>query len=193
MTNTIHTTRAYVLSSRNTGDASRALTLFTREMGTVVATAQSVRLERSRLRFALQKFSFAEVSLVRGRSGWRVTNAYPLENIFFSATPETRDIIINVSKLLKRLIVGELPDIVLFDTVSSGFSTLSALPQSEVRVFELMFVSKLLSHLGYGTTEGTLAPFKSGSFEDGILKEFAVKERSKIIREINTALASSGL
>lgn len=193
MTSTVHTTRAYVLSSRNTGDANRALTLLTRELGTVVATAQSVRRERSRLRFALQRFSFAEVSLVRGRGGWRVTNAYPLENIFFSATPEKRCVIVNASKLLRRLLQGEFPDADLYDIVSSGFFALLDVRQSDVQIFELMFVSKLLSNLGYDTHEGTLKPFKLGSFDNEALKERAVKERVKIVREINTALASSGL
>lgn len=193
MTSTVHTTRAYVLSSRNTGDANRALTLLTRDLGTVVATAQSVRRERSRLRFALQRFSFAEVSLVRGRGGWRVTNAYPLENIFFSATPEKRRVIVNVSKLLRRLLQGEFPDANLYDVVSSGFFALLEAQQSEVRIFELMFVSKLLSNLGYDTLKGTLKPFKLGSFDNEALKEQTMKERGKIVREINAALASSGL
>lgn len=52
------------------------------------ASAKSVREERSKQRYALQEFSHARVTLVRGRSGWKVTGAEAIADLY--ALAETR-------------------------------------------------------------------------------------------------------
>lgn len=193
MSHTIYATSAYVLRVHNVGEANRLFTLLTQDFGTISATAQSIRLEKSKLRFALQKFSFTEVLLVRGRGGWRITNAYPKENIYFDLHDEKQRIVIDITNLLKRLVVGELFDRELFDLVSDGFTTLRSILPSETRVFELVFVSKILIALGYGAESGIFEKFASLGVEDESLRVLAHEKRSLVLKEINSALSSSGL
>jgi hypothetical protein len=78
-----HTTRAFVLSVSPSGEKNHFITLFTREFGMIRAKAQSVRVSDSKLRYALQEYSYIEVSLVKGKDIWRITNALPIYNIYF--------------------------------------------------------------------------------------------------------------
>ena len=65
-----YNTEALVLGSRETGESDRVYALFTKDFGLVRARASSVRSEKSLMRYALQNYSRANVSLVRG-GGWR--------------------------------------------------------------------------------------------------------------------------
>jgi DNA repair protein RecO (recombination protein O) len=193
MSHTTYTTPAYVLDSRNIGEANRLFTLLSRDLGTISATAQGIRLEKSKLRFALQRFSFAEVSLVRGRGGWRITNAHSFKNIFFNEDDERQKIVVHITELLRRLVVGETPDSELFSVVSSGFLLLLTLNTEDLSSFELVFVSKILTKLGYGAESGILESFEREPIESESLRVLARDKRSLVIKEINDALASSGL
>jgi hypothetical protein len=51
------------------------LSIFTRDFGLVTAVAQGIRLEKSKLRYYVQNYSFAVFSLVRGKEFWRLTSA----------------------------------------------------------------------------------------------------------------------
>jgi hypothetical protein len=78
-----HTTFAFVLNVSPSGEKNHFITLFTRGFGMVRAKAQSVRVADSKLRYALQEFSYIEVSLVKGKEIWRITNALPIYNVYF--------------------------------------------------------------------------------------------------------------
>lgn len=190
----VHTTKAFVLSVRNIGEANRLYLLLTQDVGTVLATAQSVRLERSKLRYALQTYSLTEVSLVRGKGGWRITNAYAINNLFFTIQEkQKRDVLLKVTRLLKRLLAGESPDPNLFSIIERGFNILSEITLQKVEVFELVFVSKILLALGYGTESETFAYFSQKKLEEVGNLALDEKERRSIIKEINTAIVASGL
>ncbi len=194
MSYSVYTTPALVLSTRNMGEANRMYTLLTRDVGTINATAQSVRLEKSKLRYSLQLLSFSEVSLVRGRGGWRVTNAYAQSNLFFEfKESKKQDLAIKISRLLRRLLAGESPDPDLFRVVTDGFEVLYVLREEEVADFELVFVMKILASLGYGTGLKELHNFEDHHVGDAELREFAGKNKRLLVKEINTALRASGL
>jgi hypothetical protein len=78
-----HTTHAFVLDVSTSGEKNHFVTLFTREFGMIKAKAQSVRVMDSKLRYALQEYSYIEVSLVKGKDIWRITNALPIYNFYF--------------------------------------------------------------------------------------------------------------
>jgi recombinational DNA repair protein (RecF pathway) len=77
----IYTTRAFVVSSRTTGEANRSFSLFTEELGMIQASAQGVRHEKSKLRYSLQNYQYILVSLVRGRESWRIVGAEELRDL----------------------------------------------------------------------------------------------------------------
>ncbi len=76
----IHHTNALILGSRNRGEANRVFTILTREMGLIHAVAQGVRLNKSKLRYALTDYSYAKIDLVRGKEVWRITSATPVNS-----------------------------------------------------------------------------------------------------------------
>ena len=77
MAERVITTEALVVGSRPSGEASLVLTLFTREMGLVQAYARGVRLHKAKLRYHVQDYSFANVTLVPGVEYWRLIGAIP--------------------------------------------------------------------------------------------------------------------
>ncbi len=192
----IHHTHALVLYSRNRGEANRVFTLLTREMGLVHAVAQGIRLQKSKLRYALTEYAYAKVDLVRGRETWRVTSAAPLRS--FSGIRQTMKgvkLLASVSKLLRRLIRGEAEVTEqLFDDIITAYDFLEQQPYdaSLYEVVELVLVLRVLKNLGY-ISDGQLAqeytqmPFNPHAID---IERF---EKKTIIFEINRALRESHL
>jgi len=86
---------------QNTSDKS--FLLFTRDNGMLFATAKSVREEVSKQRQALQDFSRIRVSLVKGKTGWRIGSVESLRNDFSAAYDrETRGSVVSLYRLLRR-------------------------------------------------------------------------------------------
>ncbi|MDZ7726456.1 MAG: DNA repair protein RecO [Candidatus Campbellbacteria bacterium] len=194
MANTVYTTDSFVLSARNVGEANRIFTLLTKDIGTITASARSIRLQKSKLRYALQPFSFVEVSLVEGKGGWRITNAYPFENMFFATTEgEKRTLVVKISVLLKRLLVGESPDIELYEVVEKGFLGMKNVSNDHLDIYELVFVSKILQVLGYGTDSDVFLRVSNMPLGENESEYIDGKERRTLIKEINEVLAVSGL
>ena len=109
MSHHIYKTEGFVLGSVNIGEANQYLSLFTKDLGLVKATARSVREERSKLRYSLQHFSYSSFSLVRGRNVWRITGAQEKYNIFHDCKgdKEKQQMLARLFSLLQRLLAGE--------------------------------------------------------------------------------------
>ncbi len=142
----IHTTPGFIIESRPRGEAGKLLSIFTRDLGLVLASAQGIRLEKSKLRYHSQEYSFGEFSFVRGKEFWRLTNANELpalksgdsltrgvgdslsqndqklvtfseEGIGSRHTATGREIISRVALLLRRLLHGEEAHSELFNEI----------------------------------------------------------------------------
>jgi len=111
------------------------------------ASAKSAREERSKHRYALQDFSLARMSLVRGKGGWRVTGAESLENLYFrSPSREARTLLRNTVRLLRRFLHGESSAPALYDDV---VGTLQALSDNAKEDIEFVLALRILHALGY--------------------------------------------
>ncbi len=145
-----YTTDALVVGSEDRLTADRSVMLFTREAGLVYARAVSVRREQSKLRYGLQDFSLARVSLVRGKQGWRIIGAERAHNLYF-ATPDRhiRGAVLRVVRLLRRLVRGEEAHVALYDTLVEGLRTLSVCTEETARRGEQVLALRILSMLGY--------------------------------------------
>ena len=80
MSYTIITTPGFIIGSRPRGEAGKLLSIFTRDLGLVLASAQGIRLEKSKLRYAARDYSFGEYSFVKGKEFWRLTDARDFVN-----------------------------------------------------------------------------------------------------------------
>lgn len=115
----------------------------------VFAHARSVREERSKQRFALQDFSQIRVSLVKGKSGWRIGSVESLGNSFLHArTREERGHVSFLITQLRKYVHGEIALSKIYDdivTILEGMEIYA--PKWDVvgRVFML----RLFAELGY--------------------------------------------
>jgi recombinational DNA repair protein (RecF pathway) len=130
-------------------------------MGVLIASARSVREEKSKQRHALQEFSHIRVSLVKGKSGWRVGSVEALGNVFLACeTREARAACTDLIKSIRRYVHGETPLMAVFDDLCEA-TYLCATDPEPARIAEL-FSLRLLSQLGYiahpPTVVGVLDP-----------------------------------
>jgi len=191
----IYTTPAYVLESNASGEADMFFTIFTSQLGLVRATAKSVRLQKSKLRYSLQNFSFSRISLVRGKDVWRITSAQIEESLSKKYKNDKRvlKVIAQIFALLRRLVGGEEKNEELFNIVSSALHFLETRTwQEEIAMFEIITVLKILENLGYLKQITGIDAFVKAEWSEEIIESF--KPYSKIaVREINNALKETQL
>jgi recombinational DNA repair protein (RecF pathway) len=144
MSYTVYTTPAIVLASWDRGEDNIAFDLFTEELGRVIAEARGITKLSSKLRFALQLYSFANVSLIHGKSGWRLINAEPRSNVYYDFMGKKKDIFIESIELIRRLMPFEERYTEIFANIQhlSKFVTVG---DSE----KLVVFANLLWRLGY--------------------------------------------
>lgn len=149
-----YTTEAFVCGSRASNTSDKSFLLFTRDAGMVWAAARSVREERSKQRFALQDFSFIRVSLVRGKTGWRIGSVENETNVFSTArTREARAGLLRIVKVLRQFVQGEEPHPVLYADVRAALLFVSGAEGDEPERVADRFVLRLLHKLGYVAAE----------------------------------------
>lgn len=185
-------TNALVLRSYERGEADRVYALYTYEFGFVWARASAVRRESSRMRYALQNYSLASVSLVRGSGGWRLVGAaaqelLPAENKSGIAA------FARISNLLERLVRGEEQNEYLFNTLAEAHSALMREEKEQHAAIELVCVARVLYALGYLSHEalGT-ALFTHTAYALPDLTE-AEAARAKLLSSVNKALSETQL
>ncbi len=199
MAHHIYHTDAIVLDSSPHGEASRSYRLFTRELGSITALAQSARTLQSKLRLSLPYFSLVEVALVRAKNGWRITNAIERRSYWQSVQSHTSGRVLfgQITFLLKRVVQGEDPNPEMFDIVHEMFQWCDQNDVSADKDFidavEAITVLRVLHILGYVAPDTTIAEFCSGKDLDDSLLLKAYLARSFILTHINKALSASNL
>ena len=144
-----YTTEAIVCGTFNRNTADRSYLLFTREAGMLYAEAKSVREERSRQRMALQDFSYVRVSLVKGKSSWKIGSIEPRANFFMEAVDKAaRGSVVTITKGIRRFYGGQEAAPALFDYLKEALMAASG-NVAERPVFEKIVLARLLFELGY--------------------------------------------
>jgi len=152
------------------------------------ATARSVRLEVSKQRFALQDFSYVRVSLVRGKSGWRIGSVESLGNPFLAAPDrQTRTFFQQLVRFLRRFLQGEEPVPTVFEDTWDLFA--AQLTQSEQETLRDLYELRQLYHLGYISARPDFAPL----LEESILSHRAATMPPTAQKAINSAHSVSHL
>ena len=190
----IYHTEGIILGSKNVGESDKYYYIFTRDLGMVYASAGGVRKMSSKLRFILQDFSYVKLDIVQGKNIFRITSASKA-NILRDITKriETYRIIVNISRLLRRLLAGVEPNQALFADLVHSFSVLEKIKSKEdLFNTEAIIVLRILNNLGYIGENVILENLVKSPFEEGILFE-ASKSRSHILTQINKALKETQL
>ncbi|MEK7641929.1 MAG: recombination protein O N-terminal domain-containing protein [Patescibacteria group bacterium] len=188
----IHTTPGFIIESRPKGEAGKLLYIFTRDLGLVMASAQGIRLEKSKLRYHSQEFSLGEFSFVRGKEFWRMTNAQASKNVISGIVPR-------VALLLRRLLHGEEAHPELFDHVEESFDFIkknigtSLVSDEHLRALESLIVFRIVHLLGYvGTDKDISVQMISAPLTIELLDTVA-GHRVAMNKHINKALRESQL
>jgi recombinational DNA repair protein (RecF pathway) len=190
----IYHTDALVLSFENAGEADRTYLLYTKDLGFIYAKAQGVRLEKSKLRFALQPYALARVSLVRGKAIWRTTTATPVGFFFEPKAPQyIFETFQNITGLLKDLVPVEIPDARIFEDLRNAFLRIGTPGTSKelILLIELALMLRVLHYLGYIPKEDAYKDILQTDFS---FHRFLYERLNKkeLTQTINRALAETG-
>lgn len=195
MVHHIYQTKGVVLGSVSTGESNRFYKIFTEELGLVGATAQSVREAKSKLRYSLQHYSFVNLNLVYGRSGWKIINAS--EGDVFPVLKKdgfSQKIFAHLCSLIIRLVHGETQDKIIFDNLRLLAVYLNAHKVTEhtAPLVEALAVLRLLARLGYIDPVPYESFVKEVEFSNELIVLFE-KFYDRATRDIAHALQSSHL
>lgn len=144
----ITTTRAIVLKSFDSGEKDATISLFTKDLGQIYAKVSGIRDLNSKHRFALQEHSLVDVSLVSGKTGWKITSSNFIKSFYFETSEDEREVILKILNLVKRFYVGEEANEKIFDDLVFGFENLSKEDRS-IEEVEAEIVFNFLNDLGY--------------------------------------------
>lgn len=188
MSYAVYTTEGFVLGSTPSGEASKTYWIYTKDFGLIKAKAQGVRLLVSKLRYAIEEYSLATFSLVKGREVWRLTGASEKRSHQENASMRAR-----VLALVRRLVQGEEVNEKLFAALTALFDELYFTLSSDEQVaFESLVLIHVLSSLGYIDSYKILGQGLQGSVSLGDLPLIQSKKK-EVIMEINRALKETQL
>lgn len=183
----IYTTPALVCGVVDQNQADRSYLLLTEALGMVWANARSVREERSRQRYALQPFSYITVSLIRGKSGWRIGSVVPGENYYqLATTREQRTGVTHLIKTARQYIRGEEAHQSLYKEVQFGCEKILQAGIVPVEHIVLVVTTRILMQLGYVAVPAYLSNRLNDSAVPSILHESEVNKLEQLIKNAST-------
>lgn len=199
MSHSIITSSGFVIQARDYGENQVMASIFARELGLVLAVAQGIRTETSKLRPYIIDFAWGSYSFVRGRDMWRLVGASELEDGRVGGKEYDRgqvELVARVASILKRFLQGEEPHPELFDALRSFFFSIQSdamLVEKFSAELESLIVFRIMHLLGYIGTDGGLEPeLYSGEVSPELLGKVELK-RLVINKHINKALKESQL
>lgn len=184
-------TDALVLATRESGESDKTVALYTRDFGLVWARASALRSETSKMRYALQNFTYANVSLVKGKRGWRAAGA----TARLSAHGDRKRVgaFARICELTLRLVRGEETNPYLFAALAEAHDALMKSDAAARETVEIVCVARVLFALGYLSAEAletTLFTHTAYAMEH--INE-AEGMRDKLLSSINKAIAETQL
>lgn len=193
MSHTIYNTEAFVVSSRNSGEADRTFKLFTKDFGVISAKATGIRKVSSRLRFFVQDFKYIDASIVKGKNYWRLVSARPIHEL------NSRKSLTTSSRIRSLQLVGKLapegePLTELFDELVSAYTfTSTNHPKKEdLESIEALIALKILHSLGYWGDKQSENDLVKSPFNENVVAQVKLSKKT-IIKELNNSLRATQL
>ncbi len=182
-------TDALVCGVNNSNTSDRSYLLFTREAGMLFASARSVRRESSKQRYALQEFSLVRVSLIKGKSGWRIGSVESTHNYYDVAhDKEARGSVVNIIRQLRRFVHGEANTFELFEFVLDALNYVQN-SISERNFLDEVIKLRILHKLGYVSEKNIQISLLNTDLEElhNIHNGKLVKELDKAVKQAVSA------
>lgn len=184
-------TEALILGSREYGESDRVYSLYTKDFGLVRARASAVRSERSKMRYALQHYGSASVSLIKGKRGWRLAGA--ASTLSAPRNGASVRTFARISELVLRLIHGEEHNEYLFAALSEAHAALAGETSESQPIIEIVCVARVLYALGYLSSEALSAALFTHTAYTGESLLEAETMKDKLLISINRAIAETQL
>jgi len=114
-------TEGFVLGSQPFGESNKIFYIFTRDLGLLRASARSVRRAGLKLKAGLEDYSWGRFTFIKGKNGWKITDALPEINSYFSSFDRVNFLVCaSISSLLRKLLPEEEPHTKLFREFQQG-------------------------------------------------------------------------
>jgi DNA repair protein RecO (recombination protein O) len=179
-----YVTSSLVLARTPIAESASLVTLLTDEFGLIRARAEGLRKPGAKLAHALQTLDRSDVTLVRGKEGWRLSGAILEEHWFGKLDRSSRLRAGRVAGLLLRLVHGEANDPALFDLFVAFLAKLPDLDEASQDALECATALRMLALLG----------LDAGPLPDTDAYEpLSSEERRAIVTRINQGILASGL
>lgn len=193
----IYSTEGFILKSAAKSEADKFFAILTREFGLIMADGRGVRKLDSKLRYALQDFSLVDLSLVRGKEKWRITNAVLVKNVSANlrGSEVARAILARAASLIFRLVHGEEKNEALYEYCKNAalFFADKRPAGLILQNTEYLLMLRILYALGYlGNAPDWSAFTASPIFETELILRMEESKR-RAIATINRSLKESHL
>ncbi|HBB56683.1 TPA: DNA repair protein RecO [Patescibacteria group bacterium] len=119
MAHQIYQVEGIILKKAGLGEADNLCYIYTRQFGMIMASAKSIRLEKSKLRNHLDLFSFGRFGIINTKETWRIVDAEKI----LSAPESSNDLkmFAEMASLILRMVKGEEPNEALWKSLFSFF------------------------------------------------------------------------
>ncbi len=143
--------KGLILSSLEEGQDNKRVWMLTDHLGLISAKSVSGRSLSSKMRLAIQEYTLGNFSLVYGKGGWRLVGASSDKNYFELMRGYSLKLkaFLNVSNLLKRLVMEQEMGRELFDVVVSFLDFIYSSEEKHVFLAECITVLRVLYRLGF--------------------------------------------
>lgn len=195
MSRHLYHTNAIILGSTPVKEADRFFQLLTKDLGLINASAQGVRHMKSKLRYSLQEYQPAQVTLVRGKEVWRITNAVALSwNFPKECQKEAQRAFARIAALVRRMLHGEesIPEVYEEAHKFGAFLESGNYEYDDIGLAEYLAGLRILAYLGYVAPTSSFSELVASEEYAPLLPK--VKEHKRaVVETINVALKASHL
>ena len=150
MAHQIYLTEGIILKKKDFGEADRLFWIYTEKFGMIMAIGKSVRLEKSKLRYNLELYSYGEFALIASKEFWRIVDAS--EILTPKVGKNTKLKLAQFSKtarLLLRMIKGQEANDFVWLELKTFFLLLFGGNTKEIRGAEVLTIARIMNNLGY--------------------------------------------
>lgn len=151
-------TQGFIFKKRDTGEADRLFTIYTKDFGKLEILAKAERKIKSKLRAGLELFYLSEIEFIQGKIHKTLTDAILINN-FKNLRKDLKrlQIAYKISETFDGLIKGEGSDEQIWNLINEAFNELNSLeiknwtPPSHcpLEIIYYYFLWNLISFLGY--------------------------------------------
>lgn len=191
MSHSIHTTKAFVLDSRNLKEADKEFVLFTEDLGLIKGLAQGIRKITSKLSFVLKEYSYVEISFVKAKYEWRIVNAFPIHTKKEFSSDEV-SFWAKIFGLISKLTPQEEINPKMFSDLENYYLEKTYQNKEEKIVMEIMCILSILNNLGYWGDEVVSIDSLNMINKDEKI-DFVLRNKKEIISSINKSMRLTGL